>query len=102
MLSVSDAAVWAEIERVVPLADHVVTELGPTERTVGPSFDRDALSALARAGLEVTVRYRRRSASDAEVARADLDARAAALSRRARAVLHAAQRHAIDGWVSAW
>ncbi|MEQ1565664.1 MAG: hypothetical protein ABMA64_08505 [Myxococcota bacterium] len=102
VLTVSDPALWVEIERAFPLAGHVVAELDPTSRQVAASFDRDGVSALARAGLEVSIRYRRRTAAEAAAAQSELEERIAGLSRGARRLLHVIGRHAIDGWVNPW
>lgn len=102
VLSVADPATWVEIERAFPLAGHVVAELGPTARQVAPSFDRDGVPALARAGLDVSIRYKRRTAAEAAAARSELERGIAGLSRPARRLLHVIGRHAIDGWVNPW
>lgn len=102
LLRVADPALWTDLERVSPLAEHTARALGPTERLMKPTFDRDVLPALARAGIEVSVRYARRTPIETASEQAALAQTVGALSRRAREVLHGAQRHAIDGWVTDW
>jgi len=99
VLSVAEPTILAELDAVVPLADHLGERLGPSRVIALPSFEEVALPALREAGVAVLERFARRSArvqARVEAARA---VEIAALPSRVRAVLHAAQRHALDGVV---
>lgn len=95
VLEVADAATWAELEARAPLADHVAEHLSPTRRVVKASFER-LLPTLQEQGAAILVRYARREAKEMQAARDDLAKRIEALPIATRAVLHHAQRHALD------
>ena len=96
VLEVASPAVWDELRAVVPLDEHLGVALSPTRQVVLPSFEHEVLPKL---GSAVLIRYARRDAAEIQAARADLRERIRALDRRTRAVLVAAQRHALDGTV---
>jgi hypothetical protein len=105
VLSVAGPAVWAELEALTPLAEHLGPALGPLEREVLPGFERELLPRLREGGLEVLVRFARRGAAELEAAREDLALRIRDLPDPARSVLHSAQRHALGDevlGVQAW
>lgn len=93
VLEVDDEATWAELEALVPLADHVAEVLDARRRVVTPSFERDLLPRLQG---RVLVRYARRDARAVDAERQHLAAEVAALRSDVRRVLVAAQRHALD------
>ncbi len=96
VLEVSDPAIWTEIEAVIPAKLEV---LDARRRVV---VDEEALlAALQEAGLDPLIRYAHRGAAEIEAARHDLEERVAALPTEARRVLLSAQRHALEGTVSA-
>jgi hypothetical protein len=105
VLAVSSPAVWRELEALAPVSDWLGPALGPLERETLPGFERELLPRLREGGLEVLVRYARRSEEEEHATERDLAQRVRALSDPARAVLHAAQRHALGGevlGVQAW
>lgn len=97
VLEVSDPSVWDELERIVPLAEHLGEPLG-RGRVVSTAFERELLPRLRESGVPVSIRYARRDEAEGPVP-SDVPERVARLSKRARTVLHSAQRHAIDGLV---
>jgi hypothetical protein len=96
VLSVASPAVWDELEAMAPVADLLGEPIDATHREALPGFERELLPKLREGGLDVLVRYARRDAQALEAVREDLAQRIAELSDPARAVLHAAQRHALD------
>lgn len=99
-LEVADPALWAELGGVIPLELHTGEVLSPTRRVATVAFERDGLAALRARGLPVLVRYATRARGDHDVDETVAD-RVRHLSTRARAVLTAAQRHAIGPMVVA-
>jgi hypothetical protein len=99
VLSVAEPSLWTVLSAVLDLDAHSVPTDDPLQRIVHPSFER-LLPTLREAGVPVLVRYATRTAAQIEASRADLHHRVEALSERARAVLHQAQRHARHGLVS--
>lgn len=101
VIEVAEPAVWAELEALVDLGEHLGEGLGPCRRVVRPSFERDVLPTLKKHGLPVLVRYARRDAAQIQARTHDLGERVAALTGPAQRLLEAAQRHAIDDVVVA-
>jgi hypothetical protein len=99
LLEVADPATWDELAAVVPLEQHTVEVLSPSQRRVDAAFGREAVPALSARGVPVLVRFARRSAGQADDDTAEVARTVAALSGRARRLLHTVQRHAIDGRV---
>ncbi|MEQ1507162.1 MAG: hypothetical protein ABMB14_33345, partial [Myxococcota bacterium] len=100
VIDVADPAVWDELASVSPLDAHVGPLLTPTRRLASPSFDREVVPKLRASGISVLIRYASRPRTDAAPDTA-LVGPIAALSTRARGILHTAQRHAIGGMVVA-
>ncbi len=101
VLSVASTAVWEELEAIAPLGEHALERLGPLEKVVGPGFEDEILPILEQHGLRVLLRFARRDPASVQAARDDWARVVAELPDPARAVLHAAQRHATDGVVIA-
>ncbi len=98
VLEVASPAIWAELEAITPLAEHVEGALSPTHRVVRRSFVRKALPVLRERGVSVLVRFATAPETD-EASGVDLGPTLAALPDPARAILHRAQRRANDGTV---
>ena len=96
VLTVSEPAVWRELAALASVEEQLGEVLGPLQREALPGFERELLPKLREGGLEVLVRYARRDAAAIEAAREDLAQRIADLPDPARAILHTAQRHALD------
>lgn len=94
VVEVADPAMWAQLAARGMTDAHVETVLDAHRRVVTPAFERDVLPGL---GADALVRLPRRVHDPRALA--DLGQTVARLSARARAVLHAAQRHALDGVV---
>jgi hypothetical protein len=95
VLSVSEPAVWGELEAQVPgLAAYVTEALDERRRVVTPAFERQVLPGLRE---RVLVRYARREVPD-EVREHRAD-EVAQLTHERRRVLRSAQRHALEGAV---
>lgn len=99
VVEVAEPAVWAELAAVAPIDAHLGEWLDARRRVAAPTFVRDAAPRLAAAGSPVLVRFARRDPAQVAAATAERAATVAALPERARRVLHAAQRHAVDGVV---
>ena len=96
VLEVADPGVWREVEALLP---GPLVALSGTRRIVE---DVEAtLIALQEAGLTPLLRAPRRDVEALAALRHDLDERVAALPDGARLVLLSAQRHALEGVVSA-
>lgn len=95
VLEVAEPAIWDELATLVAIDDHTVEVLDPRRRVVDAAFERDVLPALEG----VLVRYARRDAAEAARALAEAEAAVVGLPNATRRVLHAAQRHALDGLV---
>ncbi len=93
MLSVETPDLWAELEALHPLHEHLAQTLDPLRRVVRPSFEREVLPRLEG---RVLVRYARRDAAVVQAEREALSATVAELRSDVRRVLVAAQRHALD------
>lgn len=99
VLSVADPAVWDELGAQVDLAPHLAEALTTTSRVI---VDEPRLQdALAAAGLRPLVRFARRDEAAIAAHRSELNERIGRLRGAVRAVLHSAQRHALDDVVLA-
>lgn len=94
VLEVASTALWDELAAQVDLEPHLGATLSPTRRTV--LNEGDVLTALADAGVMPLARFARRDAEEIAAHRNDLSQAIAALRSDVRAVLHSAQRHALE------
>lgn len=94
VVEVGEPAVWDELAAMAPIADHLGESLSPTRRVALPSFEKVIAPALRTKGLIVLARNATRP-PPTPVEAAVLDHLPAHVLR----VLHAAQRHAVDGVV---
>jgi len=91
VLEVVDASVWEELAARAPIDDHLGPAISPLRREVLPSFEAELQPLLG-----LLVRYPRRAPEEIQAATAACAALIATLPAEALAVLHAAQRHALD------
>jgi hypothetical protein len=96
VLEVANTSLWKQLADDFDLGLHLGEALSPLRRVALPSFEKDVLAKL---GPRVLVRYARRPEAAAVEAQDTLAARIETLPKRTRDVLHAAQRHALDGVV---
>lgn len=96
VLEVAHASLWQQLADDFALDAHLGEVLSPLQRVALPSFESDVLPKL---GTRVLVRYARRPVAAAQEAQGELAARIETLPKRTQGVLHAAQRHALDGVV---
>ncbi len=96
VLEVSDPALWERLEAELPLEGLLGEQLSPTRRVALPAFEKQALPQLQG---RVLVRYARRDPASLQQHQGELLAAIGRLPPRTRAVLHSAQRHALDGVV---
>lgn len=90
---VADLDIWEELAAICDLAAHTELTEDPHVRLVDADFEREVVPRL---GDGVLVRNARRDRAQVEAARQDLAERLRGLRHQVRAVLHAAQRHALD------
>ena len=95
VLEVLSPSVWAELEAMAPIESHLGESLGPLRRVALPSFEAEIAPLLARGGAPVLMRWARRDRAAIPSDSSELDARISALPADIRAVLFAAQRHAV-------
>jgi hypothetical protein len=96
VLSVASPVVWEELATLAEVEPWLGERIGPLSREALPGFEAALVPPLREGGLEVLVRFARRDTAAIEAAREDLGRVVEALPDPARAVLHAAQRHALD------
>jgi hypothetical protein len=96
ILQVADPSLWDRLAERIDVSAHTERVLDETRRIVRPSFSKVALPKLGEA---VLVRYARRTRPNDAETHDDVSARIGGLPPAARAALHAAQRHALDGVV---
>lgn len=92
VVEVAEPSVWDELAAMTSLDAHLGESLSPTRRVALPSFERVVVPALRSRGLVVLARYATLP-PPTPVPEAVLDHLPANVLR----VLHAAQRHAVDG-----
>ena len=98
VLRVRDEGCWAELAAVGDLEGWTEVVLDSRTRRMAPAFDC-ALPELRAAGVDVLVRYARRTAEEVQTARAEVAETVASLRPRTRVVLERAARAARDGLV---
>lgn len=96
VLSVRASSIWEELRALCDLRAHTVEVLGDTRRIVDDAFEREVLPIL---GDRVLICYARRDRLQQETAQAQVQQQIDLLPTRAREVLRAAQRHALDDGV---
>lgn len=96
VLTVNDPRLFEQLVVDWDLPRHLAFQLSETEWIAKPSFDKEVLPKLQG---QVLVRYARRSARTHQLRQDALQQAIDRLPRRAREVLHSAQRHAHEGVV---
>ncbi|MCO4773686.1 MAG: hypothetical protein KDA24_26885 [Deltaproteobacteria bacterium] len=94
VLEVATAALWDELDAQAHIGSFLGEAPSPTQRVVVD--EGGLLQALAGAGISPLARFARRDAAEIAAHREDLTHAIDALRAEVRAVLHSAQRHALE------